>query len=369
MTGTFIFYETFKRQLDELKNADQLRFYKAIAAYGIDGIEPDFSGMAKALWIQFKFAIDQTAARRAQKQESGKKGGRPQKSAESQTPPTAAEENADTDIPPAPECPTPTVDWDEIKNADGKESDIENTDNGDNEAENSGIYIEENSEVYGEKAGESSENQKKAEESTENLNKNVNRNVNVNKECPASAPPESENAAPDAEKSLQDFPPFSSTQTNNADGEGGNAGQSTVDGKTGKTNAARKTKSPITGEPLRLAELLRDLHQKIDAGYSPNPRHVETWAQDIEKLNRIDNRDYAEIERVIRWVKTDGNFWFSNIESGGKLRAQYSRLLIQMTNEHRKKPQQNKTGGAWAGDQVNADDLARYERIFQGDNA
>ncbi|MGP1459917.1 MAG: DUF6291 domain-containing protein, partial [Treponema sp.] len=240
MTGTFIFYETFKRQLDELKNADQLRFYKAIAAYGIDGIEPDFSGMAKALWIQFKFAIDQTAARRAQKQESGKKGGRPQKSVESQTPPTAAEENADTDILPAPECPPLAVDWDEIKNADEKESGIENTDNGNNEAENSGIYIEENSEVSGEKpsestenqtkanettakadestenqtkanettakADESSENQKKADESTENLNKNVNRNVNVNgnKESPASAPPESENAAQNAEKSLQD---------------------------------------------------------------------------------------------------------------------------------------------------------------------
>ncbi|MGP1459238.1 MAG: hypothetical protein ACTTKL_07995, partial [Treponema sp.] len=178
----------------------------------------------------------------------------------------------------------------------------------------------------------------KAEESTENLNKNVNRNVNGNKECPASAPPETEKPAQNAEKSVPDFPPSSPIQTHNADGKGGNAEQSTVDGKT---NAARKTKPPITGEPLRLAELLRDLHQKIDAGYSPNPRHVEIWAQDIEKLNRIDNRDYAEIERVIRWVKTDGNFWFSNIESGGKLREKYSRLFIQMTQD--KKIRSNKS--------------------------
>ena len=56
--------------------------------YGIDGVEPDFSGIEKALWLQFKFVLDETASRRIQNIENGKKGGRPAKSASKEKPVT-----------------------------------------------------------------------------------------------------------------------------------------------------------------------------------------------------------------------------------------------------------------------------------------
>ena len=84
-------------------------------------------------------------------------------------------------------------------------------------------------------------------------------------------------------------------------------------------------------ESTRLAELLFTLHKKYDRQYNPPQKHIETWAEDIEKLHRIDKREYHDIERVIRWVKSDGNFWFSNIMSGAKLREQFSRLCVQMS--------------------------------------
>ncbi len=96
-------------------------------------------------------------------------------------------------------------------------------------------------------------------------------------------------------------------------------------------------KTPPDSESLRLSQLLFTLHKKYDSAYGASKRHIETWAGDIEKLHRIDGRKYSDIESVIRWVKTDGNFWFSNIMSGAKLREQFSRLCVQMAqdNNHR----------------------------------
>ena len=96
-------------------------------------------------------------------------------------------------------------------------------------------------------------------------------------------------------------------------------------------------KTPPDSESLRLSQLLFTLHKKYDSAYGASKRRIETWACDIEKLHRIDGRKYSDIESVIRWVKTDGNFWFSNIMSGAKLREQFSRLCVQMAqdNNHR----------------------------------
>ena len=87
---------------------------------------------------------------------------------------------------------------------------------------------------------------------------------------------------------------------------------------------------------MRLAELLRDLHQKEDPRYHPTPMYIKKWAEDIEKINRIDKRSYEEIERVIRWAKTSGNFWFSNIMSGITLRKQFSRLFLEMMQKNQR---------------------------------
>ena len=96
-------------------------------------------------------------------------------------------------------------------------------------------------------------------------------------------------------------------------------------------NSCNADAPPDAGEPLRLAELLRDLHKAHDRRFCPSKKHVEAWAADIEKLHRIDKREYSDIERVIRWVKTAGNFWLANIMSGAKLREKFPTLLMQMT--------------------------------------
>lgn len=98
--------------------------------------------------------------------------------------------------------------------------------------------------------------------------------------------------------------------------------------------------SPKTIEPKakEMAELLFSLHKQVDQNVKkPN---IDNWAEDIEKINRLDGRSYDEIEKVIRWVKIPRNFWFPNIMSGKKLRVQFSRLFIEMNNSYGKK---NKT--------------------------
>ena len=89
---------------------------------------------------------------------------------------------------------------------------------------------------------------------------------------------------------------------------------------------------PKTIEPkaIELAELMYSLHKEIDPKVKkPN---IELWAADIEKINRLDNRSYEDIEKVIRWIKTPGNFWLPNIMSGKKLRIQFARLILEINN-------------------------------------
>ena len=87
---------------------------------------------------------------------------------------------------------------------------------------------------------------------------------------------------------------------------------------------------PIEPKAIELAELMYSLHKEIDPKVKkPN---MESWAADIEKINRLDNRSYEDIEKVIRWIKTPGNFWLPNIMSGKKLRIQFARLILEINN-------------------------------------
>ena len=91
---------------------------------------------------------------------------------------------------------------------------------------------------------------------------------------------------------------------------------------------------PIEPKAIELANLMYELHKQVDPKLkSPN---VEKWAADIEKINRLDGRSYEDIEKVIRWIKTPGNFWFANIMSGNKLRLQFSRLYIEVCKNIKK---------------------------------
>ena len=77
---SFVFYETFYEQLQDLDEKTQLKFYNCITAYGLFGKEPEnLNPLENALWKTFKFAIDSAKERRAKNIENGKKGGRPTK--------------------------------------------------------------------------------------------------------------------------------------------------------------------------------------------------------------------------------------------------------------------------------------------------
>ena len=88
--------------------------------------------------------------------------------------------------------------------------------------------------------------------------------------------------------------------------------------------------SPPDATAFEMASLVASLHQQLDAKYQPTKSQLETWARDIERLHRLDGRDWSEIEQVIRWAKTAGNFWQPNIISGAKLRKQFPTIYAQM---------------------------------------
>lgn len=94
-----------------------------------------------------------------------------------------------------------------------------------------------------------------------------------------------------------------------------------------------ESQEPITvtmEQATTLAHLLEDLHKAEDPQYQGKP---DQWAKDIEKLIRLDKRGPDEVEKVLRWAKAPGSFWFPNVVSGRKLREKYPTLKAQMERD------------------------------------
>nr|DAI09819.1 MAG TPA: hypothetical protein [Caudoviricetes sp.] len=368
---SFIFYATFYESTQCLSQNRRGKFLCKLLAYMTGEDAPVFSDKEKieaSLFLLMQPQIKANLARRENGKagaEHGSKGGRPKKDAEKETP------NEERTMPESeiPEYSMPSIDWSEVENADADEFErggetvneieaecaVNRTHDTTDSTDSGGIYIEENRADTGGNAH--SETPKYGESGFQtvtprknpgvflglhdvnpkitpnvNVNDNVNGNVNENEneneneKCPASK----KSAAPPAEKSQMDFPLFSPPAPNTGN-DGKESGAQMTDTDGDNSPPQNKTDTPVTGEPLRLSELLRDLHKKYDKGYCPPLKHVHGWAEDIEKLHRIDRRDYADIERVIRWVKNDSDFWRSNIMSGKKLRRHFDMLILQMT--------------------------------------
>ena len=64
-----------------------------------------------------------------------------------------------------------------------------------------------------------------------------------------------------------------------------------------------------------------------------NPNHkkpnLQTWAKDIDKLIRIDERPKSQIHDVVKWCQKD-SFWQNNILSAKKLREKFDQLSLKM---------------------------------------
>lgn len=59
----------------------------------------------------------------------------------------------------------------------------------------------------------------------------------------------------------------------------------------------------------------------------------QAWADDINKIKRLDKRTEDEIRSVLKFATEDG-FWKKNILSASKFRTQFSRLYIDMNTKN-----------------------------------
>lgn len=271
MAETFIFYETFAKQLKLLDKELRYRFYEAIIEYGLYGTVPDFTGLEACAWLPIQEAIDNAKARRIKNTEDGKRGGRPE-------------------IPQ------------EIQQAV-----CEDLQAGMTQKEIAAKYDIAQQTVSNIKKKVFSNEYQKPQASTKNLDVDVDVDVDVNDNVDVDeivSPPEE----PDGDV---------------------------------KPSAVKKTQI-IPEQAERLAHLLYDLHRQVDSHFTTSQKHIEQWAKDIEKLNRIDKRSYEDIEKVIRWVKTAGNFWCPNIISGSKLRGKYPQVFLQMQQQYARSPPEGK---------------------------
>ena len=283
MAMSFIFYETFAKQLKLLDKELRYRFYEAIIEYGLYGTEPNFTGLEACAWLPIQESIDNAKARRIKNTEDGKRGGRPEIPQEIQQ---AVCEDLQTGMTQ--------------KEIAAKYD----------RAQSSISYIKK--EVFDKEYQKTSANienpiqisktpfeYQKPNANIENLDVDVDVDVNDNVDEIVSPPEE-----PDGDENPS---PVKKTQT-------------------------------IPEQAERLAHLLYDLHRQVDARFITSQKHIEQWAKDIEKLNRIDKRSYEDIEKAIRWIKTDGNFWVPNIISGSKLREKYPQVFLQMQQHNSRSP-------------------------------
>lgn len=65
---------------------------------------------------------------------------------------------------------------------------------------------------------------------------------------------------------------------------------------------------------------------------------TKKWAQEIDRMLRIDSRTFDEVKAVIRFAQTD-QFWKTNILSAKKLREKFDTLWMQSQRKPGSKPQ------------------------------
>lgn len=90
------------------------------------------------------------------------------------------------------------------------------------------------------------------------------------------------------------------------------------------------------GEPYRLAKLLW-FTVKENYPFMKEP-NLKKWADAIEKINRLDKREWKAIQYVIVWVSKD-DFWKQQVRSGDALRRHFETLMVKILSEQKKKGQ------------------------------
>jgi len=89
-------------------------------------------------------------------------------------------------------------------------------------------------------------------------------------------------------------------------------------------------------DDMRMVDLLIELIQQNNPEWKMKGSR-ETWAEHIEKLHRIDERTYEQIEAMIRWIQQD-SFWSQNILSTAKLREKFNDLIPRLRAKYKNDP-------------------------------
>lgn len=97
-------------------------------------------------------------------------------------------------------------------------------------------------------------------------------------------------------------------------------------------------------ETLELAERLKGLILANNPK-AKIPESLAVWAQDADRMLRLDKRTRQELEQVMDFCQRD-SFWKANILSMAKLRKQFDQLWLKMNAGGDREQQSNHNAGA-----------------------
>ena len=129
------------------------------------------------------------------------------------------------------------------------------------------------------------------------------------------------------------------------------------EGSTVESKVSRKKKDTFAkdSKPYLLAAFLgKRIHMRLPSTEPPDEKRLQSWADAIDKCNRIDGHPWDEIKLVLKFSQDDP-FWQVNILSGKKFREKYVELLAKMTAGKSGQPPK-------PGQEASVDRLARLMR-------
>lgn len=103
--------------------------------------------------------------------------------------------------------------------------------------------------------------------------------------------------------------------------------ENTNEGNNCHPTTGKKIPEEITSLTVYFINLIKE--NVCPPTFRNRPPKLAKWAEDIEKLHRIDGASLEDIKKVMTWTVKD-DFWSTNILSGAKLRKHYNRLYLEM---------------------------------------
>ena len=101
------------------------------------------------------------------------------------------------------------------------------------------------------------------------------------------------------------------------------------DGEAGKKPRLLPTLDHGSAAYKAARYLDRRIRERLPTKPEASEATLQSWARDIDKLNRIDGQSWDDIADVLEYSQNDA-FWAPNIMSGAKFRKQFFTLLGRM---------------------------------------